>query len=521
MTQTAETNIVDTLQSLTIAFALAMAVRSFVTEGFVIPTGSMAPTLLGAHVQFASPQTGYAYPFDAGPLAETNLNDVPRIYDPMLSTTQALFTASPKDLARQVRHGDRVLVLKYLYAFFEPKRWDVVVFKNPPDPVGDYQNYIKRLVGLPNEQLLLLDGDVWTAPLGAPLSDFKVQRKPEYVQRAVWQPVHDSDFIPIDPKTLATSSLGRFLFQGPPWVGEGWDLSGRAYRRDSAAPTTLAWDWRRMPIDDFCAYNILRPGIEYPVSDIRVAAAIEADDPATLQCELELAARSHLFVWMIKDGSVTLSARQAETGDLLGSVTQPIELPPAGRACDLEFWHVDQTMSLWLNGREIAHFEYDNWTPEERARFSRRGLTVKQIRDRPVDHTSVTPPALEWRFRGSPLTLHRVRVDRDLYYRPDILGPTNQLASNGPILQGLAFATDIDHPAQLKDDQFLMLGDNSAASRDGRLWGRTHPIVTKQLGESDPFIVPRDLLLGKAWCVYFPSPLPGYVPDFGSLRFIR
>ena len=42
-----DTNIVETLQSLIVAFALAMAVRSFVTEGFFIPTGSMAPTLMG------------------------------------------------------------------------------------------------------------------------------------------------------------------------------------------------------------------------------------------------------------------------------------------------------------------------------------------------------------------------------------------------------------------------------------------------------------------------------------------
>jgi len=46
-------------------------------------------------------------------------------------------------------------------------------------------------------------------------------------------------------------------------------------------------------------------------------------------------------------------------------------------------------------------------------------------------------------------------------------------------------------------------------------------------GEDAPFIVPRPLLLGKAWCVYFPAPiepmagLPKLLPDFGQLRFIR
>ena len=60
-----DTNIVETLQSLIVAFALAMAVRSFVTEGFFIPTGSMAPTLMGSHVRIDSGFTGYEYPVDS------------------------------------------------------------------------------------------------------------------------------------------------------------------------------------------------------------------------------------------------------------------------------------------------------------------------------------------------------------------------------------------------------------------------------------------------------------------------
>lgn len=527
MSHTAETNVIDTLQSLTIAFALAMAVRSFVTEGFVIPTGSMAPTLLGKHVNWTSPETGFEFPFDTMPLYEAGAPQPPTLTDPMLTTTFGLYPMNKSDLARRELHGDRVLVLKALYSFVEPKRWDVVVFKNPPDPVGETQNYIKRLVGLPNEQVLLVDGDVWTAPLGAGLDEFRIQRKPEYVQRAVWQPVHDSDFEPIDPKALVSNSRGRFSYQGPPWVGNGWEMAGRAYRHQGDAPTKLVWDTRRLPINDFASYNILRvrlPGVGlfFPVSDLRVAAAIEAADPASLSTELALTARSHLFTWTIGQGKATLAIRHMESGENVGQpLTVDLELPPAGRACDLEFWHVDQRMSLWLNGREVAALAYDTWTPQERILFSRFGTTLSQFRENMQDAMSVTPPALAWSFAGTPLTLHRVRVDRDLFYRPAMLEHGNQLASNGPFLSGPGFATDIDDPAQLREDQFLMLGDNSAASRDSRLWGRPHPIVTEQLGDASPFVVPRDLLLGKAWCVYFPAPLPGYVPDFGSLRFIR
>lgn len=51
-------NIKETLVSLTIAFALAFVFRGFVVEAFLIPTGSMAPTLNGAHVRFGDPHTG-------------------------------------------------------------------------------------------------------------------------------------------------------------------------------------------------------------------------------------------------------------------------------------------------------------------------------------------------------------------------------------------------------------------------------------------------------------------------------
>ena len=39
----------ETFESIIIAFILAFVFRAYVVEAFVIPTGSMAPTLLGAH----------------------------------------------------------------------------------------------------------------------------------------------------------------------------------------------------------------------------------------------------------------------------------------------------------------------------------------------------------------------------------------------------------------------------------------------------------------------------------------
>jgi signal peptidase I len=538
MSDASETNVIETLQSLTIAFALAMTVRSTVTEGFVIPTGSMAPTLLGAHVRWTSPASGYGFAIDAGPIldqiriAGASALQTPRmVADPMLDPTRPIVTRPTRDFYERTRFGDRVLVLKFLYAFSRPERWDVVVFKNPTDPVGETQNYIKRLVGLPNEQLLLIDGDVWTAPLDAGLDAFRIERKPDYIQRAVWQPIFDSDFIPVDIPKLEGAT--KRSYEGPPWRGEGWDLDGRVYRRRGSEPSELRWLDQRRRIDDWNAYNMWRPvGIHYPVSDLRLVANIEAESPERLETEFELAARGHQYRWTIRDGRVILSIRHAESldGPPLASVEAPFSLPAAGRACELEFWHVDQRMSFWLNGRRIAHLDDNRWTIADRIRYSFFGRTVEEFAHDPVGLKG-PPPQLVWRFAGSPVNVHRIRIDRDLHYRPGTLNRGDQFETNGPPLDGLAFGSDLNAPARLGSDQYLLLGDNSAASRDGRVWGRPHPLVVQELGVDAPFVVPGALLLGKAWCVYFPAPLPvmmpngsegkSLVPDFGSLRFIR
>src|SRR5215211_1039424 len=51
----------ETLESILVAFILAFIFRAFVVEAFVIPTGSMAPTLLGAHMRFRCADCGYRF----------------------------------------------------------------------------------------------------------------------------------------------------------------------------------------------------------------------------------------------------------------------------------------------------------------------------------------------------------------------------------------------------------------------------------------------------------------------------
>ena len=55
----------ETIESVVIAFVLAFLFRTFEAEAFVIPTGSMAPTLMGRHKDLDCPKCGCPYQVSA------------------------------------------------------------------------------------------------------------------------------------------------------------------------------------------------------------------------------------------------------------------------------------------------------------------------------------------------------------------------------------------------------------------------------------------------------------------------
>ncbi len=525
-----DTSIIGTIQSLLVAFVLAMTFRGFVVEGFVIPTGSMAPTLLGQHFLLHSDQTGSTYP--SGLLNGKWKKD--DIKDPMLGER---YTIDRVNRQHRPRMGDRVLVVKSLYPFSEPDRFDVVVFKNPTNPRGDAANFIKRLIGLPGEKIWLADGDVFAGDAERPdLEGFQVQRKPEHVQRIVWQSIYHSDYYPIDTAKLQSR------YHGPLWSGENWDTeSTREYTCSSSEPTSLQWNGEYRPLHDWNPYNMLIPPPYYQpndVSDIRLAAGVTAQQTDDLNMTLQLEARSHIYEFIIADGhaQARMKLDDVDVTEWTESPRVSIDLPDDGTVFNVEFWHVDQTMTIYFNGDKLTELLYD-WSPSQRLKYVTGKLDVDEHSLHAMSQLVNTPqlrPRITWHFEGSPVTLQRVRLDRDLHYRVDRYRGGNQRPPN-PTQPGFedlvqvgspAFGTDPEKLAILDEDQFMMLGDNSAASSDSRLWGNPHPIVAEQIDPA-PFVVNRKLLLGKAWVVYFPAPYPisdggrSLIPDFGRLRFIR
>ena len=538
---------IDTMQGLLVAFVVAMVFRGFVLEGFFIPTGSMAPTLRGQHVRLRGEASGYAFDADAGPLFETGAPATAgiQLFDPMVTRQYPMGEGNVGRLRAQSVGGDRVLTIKYLPWVFEPRRWDVPVFRNPPDPVGDSMNYIKRLVGLPNEGLVLADGDVFTGPLGAPGDAMRIQRKPEMVQRAVWQPVWRSDWSPVDWKRRVEPSVRR-AWPGPamkptPAERVRWNMDdAHAWTCSGDGSTRLEFDARTWPLTDWNAYNVWRRVAEFPVSDVRLSGAFEAADAAKFGASVELVTRGLRIEAGARPGSGGLEAFATvvpvDGGETLASATKA--LGPAPRVLSLDVWHVDQKVWVFVDGVSMLELPYeldrDGTSPMER--LLAVGIEPMRYANDPVSTKPRAFDALAWNFAGSPFTARNLRIDRDLYYQPGLLLAGNQVPSNGPFVNGRAFACDPEHPAQLGPDDHLLLGDNSPASRDGRFWGRPHPLLKGAIGFDRPFVVPRELLVGAAWCVYFPAtyPLgtgldmrdpagraPGIVPNFGSLRFIR
>lgn len=54
--------------------------------------------------------------------------------------------------------GARIIGLRHAYMMNEPQRGDIIIFKYPDD---ESVNYVKRVIGLPGETVLIEDGEVY------------------------------------------------------------------------------------------------------------------------------------------------------------------------------------------------------------------------------------------------------------------------------------------------------------------------------------------------------------------------
>jgi signal peptidase I len=275
----------ETVESIVIAFVLAFLFRTFEAEAFVIPTGSMSPSLQGQHKDVACSECGYRFRTTASSegeerdamIARAKLQNLtlarqqelraeiqglevvagmcPMCRQTMLHRTDALPGGIPEYIKtegveeQETYPGDRILVNKYSYDDALPERWDVVVFKFPGN--GE-MNYIKRLVGLPGETLRIYQGDLFVKSDGD--VDFRIARKSSDKVRAMLEPVHDTDY---DPALLYNAG---WPLRWAPVEEDGWVVEAEAeeqtvnqkYSVDQQESGSVAWLRYRhlLPRDD-------------------------------------------------------------------------------------------------------------------------------------------------------------------------------------------------------------------------------------------------------------------------------
>lgn len=461
--------VLENIECLAIAVVMALVLKYFLIEAYKIPTGSMQPTIMGdKHTQIF----------------------------------------------------DRVLVNKMVYFFREPRRWEVIVFKMP---LSQRQNYIKRLIGLPGEQITIRNGDIFVTQDGG---DEEVARKPDPVWRSVRKRV-----FPRDPDNADYSRH----FRGDASGDVAKDHIALRPAGDRPAQVAIQNSIVDQYYDGYDPKWIpASPNVfpsQNPASDLELVADVVPAGPARVEFVIREAGRVHRAALDTATGKLEILTTLPEEGT---SVPGPEEVvfrgecePIAnGESCRVSFRNVDDELVLVVAG-------------EEKGRFPYRTVGVDPRRD----------AAVEFQAEGSQVDLRDVEVFRDIHYTPDSSG---RMSSQ---------ATFVVAPGY-----FFALGDNTQNSHDCRGWekatyklrdgreisgnwfataGMRHPDAnpkidgdtlefTNSFGETLRFpradvlpnyptrepnpLIPREFVLGKALAVFWP--LPPFSPSW-RLKWVR
>ena len=158
----------EVIETIVFVVVLVLLLKLFVTEAFVIPTGSMAETLYGYQKIITCPECGHEFPVNSHDEVEPNQQSGQRHMLVGYCCPNCRYSGQVRDLnpVPANRTGDRVLVLKPLYHLRKPARGDVVVFKYPQKPQDQHtaQNYIKRCVAFGGETLGIHRGELFVTP---------------------------------------------------------------------------------------------------------------------------------------------------------------------------------------------------------------------------------------------------------------------------------------------------------------------------------------------------------------------
>lgn len=366
----------DNIEAIVVAFLMALIIRCFCVEVFKIPTGSMEPTLYGD-----------TKPEEPGP----------------------------------PHNGDRIMVDKLGLIFHPVERFGVYVFKFPLDRS---RNFIKRIVGLPDEDFRIGHGDIWTRPHKGGDGKFHIARKPPHEQAGIW--------LPVWPVDAATAETGEHDWTGAP---AGSYLDGATFETTGADAT---FRFAKAVTD---AYR--SPTLGARVSDV------------VLRFRATMAAGSEIHVTNARsDGYGRFTAHIAADGTVtfthLGEDENAFEPAPAPTAAskgaippgtDIEVAFFDGAVRVRVGGTEVAAWEYVDVQP---------GSLSEPLK---------TPPyPVIFGAKGGAVKFEGVWLGRDIHYNES--GRSGESALIGRQEGFLS----------IPEGKYLAIGDNVNNSKDGRLW---------------------------------------------------
>jgi len=474
--------IANTFEWLITAFMLAFVFRAFVMEAFQIPTGSMAHTLMGAHYRMACNQCGH--PYEYGFSAEKYGLPQGSIAVGKLRSEATRCPNCGHDILTEgqvpISGGDRILVLKCIYQFIEPKQWDVVVFKDPLDP--NIKNK-KRMIGKPGQTIEIIEGNIYI--------DGRISRKPKKIQNDLWMPLYNNDYQPVRPDN--ESFEGDYGWKQPFKIESSlWQIpeDNPTMFKLSSSPNhtnTFYYDTSPMSFRASYAYNDVKFYNSMPMcSDLKTKFYVK---PESAQGVIGVSMSKYettYKAWVDLFGEMVIAKAFGATETVLGRLK--IESPITGQSVYFSFENVDHQLKFSFGDNKLS---VDLGTgPDdigERKSFLKPNVQI---------------------FGAGDLTLSHIALFRDIHYTD-----MGDRAVEGK-------------PLQLDEDEFFVLGDNSPNSADGRVWasrGLSNDGKGYRVG-----IVPRDYLVGKAMFVYLPSFFKPFgknsrfpVFNIGDMRFIH
>ncbi|TAH36769.1 MAG: signal peptidase I [Planctomycetota bacterium] len=450
------------------AIVMALGLKVFALEAYQIPTGSMQPNLMGM----------------------TKGSD-----------------------GSAVSIHDRVLVDKVCFLVRDPVRWEVVVFRYP---LATSNNYVKRLVGMPGEELQIRYGDLYARPLGTS-EDFAILRKPPRLQASLWKKVWPVPGAEPDAHGFWDLNAGARWASGEFRLEPQGAIAVRGNIRDVYNHGYPAGLWHRVKQGD---------GNE-AVNDLEIAGTATPESGAgALRVEIVSGQRQFALILDVARGRIVLE----------GS---------GGAAFE---------QSMRLQAGEPVRFELGFWDHQVRLRVKADAGKAEHVQALDLE----PEPALSNRVRcaaeGGAWRLEPPTVSRDIYY----LQPREARSGR-----------EESEPFSIPAGHYFMMGDNTENSLDSRDWvarviqttqpvgGRTQFRGDQLDGGSDPFfnnprwnrmrttmtlrdewgnlhaipssqiasnlpepapLVPRAYILGKAMAVFLP--IPPLSPVF-RLKLVR